>query len=70
MKSKEELKQIKEEFENLNKKIAELTEEELAWVCGGQLIADIESSKAGDSGAQLFQQNTTLAQKFSLLGNE
>ncbi len=36
MKSKEELNALKEEVETLNKKLAELTEEELAQVTGGQ----------------------------------
>ena len=35
MKTKEELNALKEEIENLNKKLRELTEEELAEVCGG-----------------------------------
>ena len=35
MKTKEELEELKEEVENLNKKLAELTEEELAQVSGG-----------------------------------
>ena len=35
MKTKEELNAIKEEVENVNKKLAELTEEELAQVAGG-----------------------------------
>ena len=35
MKSKEELNALKEEVETLNKKLAELTEEELAQVSGG-----------------------------------
>ena len=35
MKTKEELNALKEEVETLNKKLAELTEEELAQVCGG-----------------------------------
>ena len=35
MKTKEELQAIKEEVETLNKKLAELTEEELAQVSGG-----------------------------------
>ena len=37
MKSKEELNALKEEVENLNKKLAELTEDELAQVSGGVL---------------------------------
>ena len=35
MKTKEELKSLKEEVETLNKKLVELTEEELAQVTGG-----------------------------------
>ena len=35
MKSKEELNALKEEVETLNKKLAELSEEELAQVSGG-----------------------------------
>ena len=35
MKSKEELNALKEEVETLNKKLHELTEEELAQVSGG-----------------------------------
>ena len=41
MKTKEELNALKEELENMNKKLAELTEEELAQVSGG----------AGESGS-------------------
>ena len=35
MKTKEELNAIKEEVENLNRKLAELTDEELEQVAGG-----------------------------------
>ena len=35
MKTKEELNALKEEVETLNKKLAELTKEELAQVAGG-----------------------------------
>ena len=35
MKTKEELNELKEEVETLNKKLRELTEEELAQVSGG-----------------------------------
>ena len=34
-KSKEELNKIKEEVESVNEKLQELTEEEIAQVCGG-----------------------------------
>ena len=37
MKTKEELEQIKNEYTELNKKLAELTDEELAQVSGGVL---------------------------------
>ncbi len=37
MKTQEELNALKEEVETLNKKLAELTEEELAQVSGGVL---------------------------------
>ena len=40
MKTKEELNALKEEVETLNKKLAELTEEELAQVSGGDLSDD------------------------------
>ena len=42
MKTAEELTAIKEEIENLNKKLAELTEQELAQVAGGAPL-DINS---------------------------
>ena len=38
MKSKEELNALKEEVETLNKKLHELTEEELAQVSGGETV--------------------------------
>ena len=38
MKTKEELNALKKEVETLNKKLAELTEEELAQVTGGIII--------------------------------
>ena len=38
MKTKEELKALKEEVETLNKKLAELTDEELAQVSGGVVL--------------------------------
>lgn len=45
MKTKEELNALKEEVETLNKKLAELTEEELNQVTGGYHVPiHIESS--------------------------
>ena len=38
MKTKEELKALKEEVETLNKKLAELTKEELEQVFGGETL--------------------------------
>ena len=40
MKTKEELNALKEEVETLNKKLAELTDEELAQVSGGLKESD------------------------------
>ena len=40
MKTKEELNALKEKVETLNKKLAELTDEELAQVSGGNLFHD------------------------------
>ena len=42
MKTKEELNALKEEVEALNKKLAELTEEELAQVSGGYKKVPVE----------------------------
>ena len=39
MKTKEELNALKNEVETLNKKLAELTEEELAQVTGGEITS-------------------------------
>ena len=50
MKTKEELEELKEEVENLNKKLAELTEEELAQVSGGWVYQDIEISLESENG--------------------
>ena len=40
MKTPEELKELKEDVETLKKKLAELTEDELAQVSGGQYYHD------------------------------
>ena len=45
MKTKEELNALKEEVEALNKKLAELTEEELEQVTGG--LSDEDKHKDG-----------------------
>ena len=42
MKTMEELKALKEEVETLNKKLAELTDEELAQVTGGVVRSTID----------------------------
>ena len=44
MKTKEELNALKEEVETLNKKLAELTEEELAQVAGGMIVYNPDGS--------------------------
>ena len=47
MKTKEELNALKEEVDTLNKKLAELTEDELRQVSGGEIVPpdkpDLES---------------------------
>ena len=50
MKTKEELNVLKEEVETLNKKLHELTEEELAQVSGGAFsVADLNNiARPGD----------------------
>ena len=50
MKTQEELNALKEEVETLNKKLAELTEEELAQVSGGWVYRDIEISLESENG--------------------
>ena len=51
MKTKEELNALKEEVETLNKKLHELTEEELAQVTGGGWVyRDIEISLESENG--------------------
>ena len=55
MKTKEELNALKEEVETLNKKLHELTDEELMQVSGGGLVAEnaagTEKSRSGkDTG--------------------
>ena len=43
MKTKEELNALKEEIETLNKKLAELTEEELKQVAGGDVPPELDT---------------------------
>ena len=42
MKTNEELNALKEEVEALNKKLAELTDEELAQVSGGKYVPPVD----------------------------
>ena len=58
MKTKEELNAIKTEVETLSKKLAELTEEELAQVSGGAMQSigmKINSSSDDPSGYQISE---------------
>ena len=48
MKTKEELNALKEEVETLNKKLADLTDEELAQVSGGIDLPDRSGGRAPD----------------------
>ena len=52
MKTKEELNALKEELETLNKKLHELTEEELKSVTGG-IGLDIDLPSAGDVAGEV-----------------
>ena len=54
MKTTEELKLLKEEFEALNKQLAELTEEELTQVSGGGGVdsAQYDKRMQGDSSEE------------------
>lgn len=49
MKTKEELNAIKEEVDALNKKLAELTEEELKQVTGGAVFTGADGLVSSDS---------------------
>lgn len=49
MKTKKELNEIKEEWESLNRKLAELTNEELSQVSGG-LIPPFPPCASGEDG--------------------
>ena len=51
MKTKQELNALKEDVKALNKKLAELTEEELEQVTGGDWVyKDIETSLESENG--------------------
>ena len=43
MKAKEELEELKEKYTDLNKKLAELSEEELAQVTGGNIEQELKN---------------------------
>ena len=66
MKTKEELNTLKEEVEALNKKLAELTEEELSIVAGGfcpdehnvMLTGDFIGNYANGDGGGVFNEGT------------
>ena len=53
MKTRDELASLKEEFEELNRKLAELSEEELAQVAGGSDIHDITKKDIDRGGIRL-----------------
>ena len=60
MKTKEELNVIKEEVETLNKKLAELTDEELEQYSGGDFIPEVECATKNNTSVNScpFQMKT------------
>ena len=63
MKTKEELNALKEEAEALNKKLAEMTEDELAQVMGGVAMPLWDEASAGLIDDRLLQDNPNLSGK-------
>ncbi len=55
MKTKEELNALKEEVENLNKKLAELTEEELKQISGGFNIIEDNGYKPASGKEDMWR---------------
>lgn len=62
MKTKEELNQIKEDYEKLCKRLKELTEEELAQVTGADLSESSEAIAPILEDADLAEEATKLAE--------
>ncbi len=54
MKTKEELNALKEEVEAMNKKLAELTEDELRLVVGGTEVEFFFDDQSGDKEFHLY----------------
>ena len=70
-KSKEELNALKEKDEKQNKEHAELNDEELTQVSGGEFTLDIAGAKKKeDTQVFLHEQNGTTAQKWILEEDE
>ena len=57
MKTKEELNALKEEVETLNRKLAELTEDELTQVVGGFEVSDWNAIDPNDPGQGIHVQD-------------
>ena len=55
MKTKEELNALKEEFETVNRKLAELSDDELAQVVGGQAVLPLLSNAGKEEDQQILQ---------------
>ena len=73
MKTKEELNALREEAENLGKKLAELTEEELSQVAGGIQPGGTNEIRPGDAAfrrtqRELVEFERTQPQSFSSIG--
>ena len=55
MKTKEELNALKEEVEALNKKLRELTDDELRVVVGGSEVEFLFDEKSGDKEFRIYE---------------
>ena len=68
MKTKEELSALKEEIEALNKKLAELSDDELAQVSGGAMIVN-HNMAAINTLTQLTKNSSSLSKSLAKLSS-
>lgn len=59
MKTKEELNKLKEEWEALNKKLCELSEEELSQIAGGveDLLSEVQACRSDVGSVQTYRKD-------------